>query len=212
MTLIIRSAVLLLLISVVLSGCNRANVRVPGASVEMTSQPTKFVAKNRVRSRVIVLAPVDLRPAHYGEKVAGTDWKACETDSLTVDQAKAAVQRQLIAALVESRIFSDVRGDAPSAGDIVVQPEIHALCSSVYGVLFARAAGISAVHLKVTRGADTLFAQKFERVVVDNEPEYSGSQVTFIEQAMRTLMSDSLRELSRNFVIQIEKDVVRWKL
>ena len=209
---LLRSALLFFVVVVALTGCNRANVRVPGASFEMTTQQTKFVAKNRVQSRVVVLTPIDVRSQHYGESVAGTDWKACKTDSLTTEQAKGAVQRQLIAAIAESRMFLAVSADAPANGDLVVQPEIHALCSSVYGVFIVRAAGIAAIQLKVTRGADMLFTQKFERVVVDNEPEYSGSQVTFIEQAMRTLMSDSLRELSRNVVIQLDKDVSGWRL
>lgn len=212
MVSLLRAVLLLCVIMITLTGCNRANVRVPGASFETSAQPTKFVAKNRLQARVVVLAPIDVRPQHYGEKVAGTDWKACETDSLTTDQAKAAVQRQLIAAITESHMFLAVSADTPSIGDLVVQPEIHALCSSVYGVLIVRAAGIAAIQLKVTRGEHMLFTQKFERVVVDNEPEYSGSQVTFIEHAMRTLMSDSLRELSRSVVIQIDKNLSSWKL
>ena len=44
------------------------------------------------------------------------------------------------------------------------------------------------------RDGMVLMDKKFERVVTDADPEYSGSQVTFIEQAMRATMADSLRE------------------
>lgn len=208
---IFRVCCVAVLVAVAVTGCNRANVRIPGASLDITAQQTKYQAKNSVPARIVVFVPTDARSSHYGEKIAGTDWKACETDSLSGDEAKLVVQRQFVAALTESRLFSSVATESPVAGDFVLQSEMRALCSHVVGFVIARAAGISSVQVSLKRGSETLVSDKFERVVTDDQPEYSGSQVTLIEQAMRTLISDSLRELSKNVVARLDKDAASWK-
>jgi hypothetical protein len=46
--------------------------------------------------------------------------------------------------------------------------------------------------------------EKFEKVVTDADPEYTGSQLAFIQQAMRVTMADSLRVLMKNMLGKIE--------
>jgi len=88
----------------------------------------------------------------------------------------------------------------------VIRSEIHAFCSQAVGFLFVRVAGISALKVTVERNGRALFQHKFERVVTDGDPQYSGSQVGFIEQAMTTTMADSLRELLKDFFARLERE------
>jgi predicted oxidoreductase len=55
-----------------------------------------------------------------------------------------------------------------------------------------------------------LLGRKFEKVVTDADKEYTGSQVTFLEQAMKVTMADSLRELLKDMMEQTEADAKSW--
>lgn len=156
--------------------------------------------------------PSDGRAQHLGRSIAGTDWTACTTDSLTPEQAKLAVHHQLEAALRESKLFLSVALKSTSAPDLTLETDVLALCSQVRGFLIARGAGIAALRLTLKDGAGTVFQQTIERVVTDDQPEYSGAQVTTVEQVMRTLMSDSLREISRQLVLQIDQAAPTLKI
>jgi hypothetical protein len=60
------------------------------------------------------------------------------------------------------------------------------------------------------RDGRPLLEHKFERVVTDADAQYTGSQVTFIEQAMQVTMADSLRELMRDVLTEIERNAGGW--
>jgi hypothetical protein len=89
----------------------------------------------------------------------------------------------------------------------VLKSEIHAFCSQAVGFLFVRIAGIAAVKFSLERDGKLLWEQKIERVVTDADPDYTGTQVGFVEQAMRTAMSDSLRLMLRDLLKALERDL-----
>jgi len=72
--------IVLLVLVLFVYGCNRSNLRIPGASLPFPETPTGYMAKTSYPQRLAVSTPVDQRPQHYGEGVAGTKWKACSTD------------------------------------------------------------------------------------------------------------------------------------
>jgi len=86
----------------------------------------------------------------------------------------------------------------------MLKSEIHAFCSQAKGVLLVRDAGIAAVRFSLERDGKVVWERKIEHVVTDADPEYSGSQVTFVEQAMRVTMADSLRLVLRDLLREIE--------
>ena len=54
-------------------------------------------------------------------------------------------------------------------------------------------------------------SQQNNNVPFPSPKEYTGSQVTFIEQAMRVTMADSLRELVRDVLEQTEAEANSWQ-
>jgi ABC-type uncharacterized transport system auxiliary subunit len=193
-----------------LGACNRAAVRIPGASLSFPETPTRYVAQKTYPYNVAVAPPTDLRADHYGERVAGTRWTGCQTDALWGDQAPSIIQSRLVTELSASKVVANARPGEPAAGDLVIRSEIHAFCSQVVGFLYGRVAGIAALNIILERDGKVLFKQKLERVVTDADREYTGSQVGFIEQAMRVTMADSLRELIRDFLVRLERDAANW--
>jgi ABC-type uncharacterized transport system auxiliary subunit len=190
--------------------CNRAALRIPGASLSFPETPTRYAVQKTYPYNVAVAPPTDLRADHYGERVAGTRWTGCQTDALWGDQAPSIIQSRLATELSASKLFADARPGEPSAGDLVIRSEIHAFCSQVVGFIYNRVAGITALNIVLERDGKVLFKQKFERVVTDADPQYTGSQVTFLEQAMRVTMADSLRELIRDLLGRLERDAASW--
>src|SRR6266478_6413444 len=65
------------------SGCNRATLRIPGASTVFPETVSDYKSKTSLPYRLVIEAPSDHRAQHYGEKVAGTGWKGCATDALS---------------------------------------------------------------------------------------------------------------------------------
>lgn len=64
--------------------------------------------------------------------------------------------------------------------------------------------------MTVERDGHPLFEQKFERGVTDADPQYTGSQVAFIEQAMQVTMADSLREVLREMLATFDGKAGGW--
>jgi hypothetical protein len=193
------------------SGCNRAAVRIPGASLSFPETPTRYTAKISFPYTVAVPIPADQRAQHYGERVAGTRWTGCSTDAFWSTDAAQLIQQRLVTELQSSGLFSKVSSAPASPDDVVLRSEIHAFCSQAVGFLFIRVAGISALRVSLERNGKILFDYKFERVVTDADKEYSGSQVTFIEQAMSVTMADSLRELIKDMLKRFEAEATTWK-
>ncbi len=207
----VRHALALALIGCLpLAACNRAALRIPGASFSFPATATGYAAPKTYPYEVAVAIPVDLRPDHYGERVAGTRWTGCETDSFAGNEAMAVIHDRLSTELAASKLFATVRRGEPAARDLVVRPEVHVFCSQVVGFIYGRVAGITALNIIIERDGRALFKQKFERVVTDADPQYTGSQVSFIEQAMRVTMADSLRELLRDLLLRLEREAPGW--
>jgi hypothetical protein len=194
-----------------LSACNRAGLRIPGASLDFPETPTHYRAQRSYSYRLVVLPPVDLRPDHYGERIAGTRWTACSTDAAAGENVSAIIQERLAKEVASSKLFDSVSQDEPVDGHLTLRSEVHAFCSQVVGFLYLRVAGIVALNIVVERGGRVLFKEKLERVVTDADPQYTGSQVAFIEQAMRVTMIDSLRELLRDLLQRLERSAAGWQ-
>jgi hypothetical protein len=73
--------------------------------------------------------------------------------------------------------------------------------------LFSRVAGIVLLKFTVMKDDQILFSKKIEKVVTDADPEYSGSQVTLIEQAMRRTMADSLRVVLKTLMTNMDDEI-----
>jgi hypothetical protein len=87
--------------------------------------------------------------------------------------------------------------------------EVDAFCSQAIGVIYLRVAGMSGLHITLRRNGKFFMNEKFEKVVTDADPEYTGSQLAFIQQAMRVTMADSLRELMKNMLGKIESEMTK---
>ncbi len=190
----------------VIAGCNRAAVRVPGASLSFPATPTHYLAQKTYPYNAAVLLPIDLRREHYEEHVAGTRWTGCRTDPFWTTEAPVIIRDRIVTELTASKLFARVSQVTSEPSDIVIRSEIHAFCSQAVGFIFLRVAGISALKITVERNGRALFQHKFERVVTDADPQYSGSQVGSIEQVMTVTMADSLRELLKDFFARFERE------
>jgi hypothetical protein len=152
--------------------------------------------------------PVNTRTQHYGQRIAKTTWTGCDTDPfLDKDDAAKIVRAHLTTELESSHLFRTVTNGSPSASDVVIRSEIRVFCSQAVGFLILTVAGISSIHIEVEQNGKRLFERTFERVVTDDDPEYTGWQVTTIEQAMVRTMADSLRELLRDALQQLDQSL-----
>jgi hypothetical protein len=165
------------------------------------------VAKQQLPATLKVAIPVDSRSAHYDEPIAKTKWDGCRTDALWADSAPSLIHERLRKEFVTSKLFLASEADPAHSSSLVLKSEIHAFCSQAVGVLFVRIAGIVAVKFSLERDGKLLWEQKIERVVTDADPDYTGTQVGFLEQGMRTVMSDSLRLMLRDLLKAIERDL-----
>lgn len=193
-------------VCVFVAGCgsNRAALRIPGASLSFPQTITGFVAKQPLARAIDVQLPIDSRSKHYGEKVAGSRWEGCETDALWHDTASTILHERINQELVSSSMVDQSLSTSPLAERLTLKSEIYAFCSQARGFLIARVAGIAAVRFSLERNGSTVWEHKIERVVTDADPEYSGSQVAFLEQAMRVTMADSLRLVLRDLLRELE--------
>jgi hypothetical protein len=147
---------------------------------------------------------LDSRRDHVGESIAGTRWKGCETDPFWGESAPGTVAGEIERELRSSGVFREVN---PLGSDesLVLETDIRALCSEAIGLFFVRVAGITSLHFRLRQGDAVLFERTIERVVTDADPEYTGSQATFLEQAMKVLISDSLREVLRELLVALDR-------
>ncbi len=192
-------------------GCNRSALRIPGASLSFPETPTNYTAKASYPHVLVVSAPVDQRAQYYGEQVAGTKWTGCSTDPLWGTEASRIIQERLVKEFQASGLFSKVVTTPTGPDDVIMKTEIRAFCSQSVGFLIVRIAGISSLRITMEQNGKTLLDRKFEKVVTDADEEYTGSQVAFIEQAMKVTMADSLRELLKDMLKQTEAATTTWK-
>jgi len=187
-------------------------MRIRGASSDFPETPTRYTGQKSYPLKLVVLPPVDLRSDHYGERVAGTRWTACTTDASLGSDVVPIVRNRLAKEIAASKLFQTVSQDEPVDGDLVLRSEIHAFCSQAVGFLYVRVAGIVALNFTVERNRRVVFKEKLERVVTDADPQYTGSQVSFLEQAMRVTMMDSLRELLRDLLQRLDQAAAGWNM
>ena len=188
------------------TGCNRAEVRIPGASAEFPKTLSGYQAKKHYADKLTVTVPIDLRTNYHGVKVGGTNWEGCETDTFFGDQARYIIRDNVMKELSDAKLFQEVSDSIePKAHDLYLRMEINAFCSQVKGFVIARVAGIVSMKFSLMRDDQILYSRKIEKVVTDADPEYTGSQVGFIEQAMRRTMSDSLRTVFKILMSDMEQ-------
>ena len=193
------------------SSCNRAALRVPGASLSFPTSASGFIASTTTPLSLSVAMPVDARDRHYGERIANTQWEACYTDGLWISSTPSVVRDRVQADLAASGLFASVSSEPAAPGDLTLSTEVDAFCSQVVGFLFLRVAGVVAITFRIERDGAVLFERRFEKVVTDADPEYTGMQIAMIEQAMNRALSDSLRELLRAFLLEIASEVPKWQ-
>jgi hypothetical protein len=170
--------------------------RIPGASGSFPETPTSYTAKRPRTAKIAVLIPTDLRKEHYGEKVAGTKWKACKTDALQGDAALGIIQDRVALEMHRSGLYRNVQTVGETTPSLVLKTEIDAFCSQAWGFVlipWMRIAGITSLRFTLVDSGKVVFDERIERVVTDADKEYTGAGVGTIEQAMRVTMSDSLR-------------------
>src|SRR5665213_423241 len=132
------------------SGCNRATLRIPGASTAFPETITHYEAKTKLPYRLVIEVPSDHRAQHYGEHVAGTRWTGCATDALWSKDAAQLIQERLVQEFSSSGLFAEVTTNQARPGDIVLKIDINAFCSQVIGFLYDRVAGISSLPVSYT--------------------------------------------------------------
>jgi len=179
-------------------------MRMLGAAGSFHAAQTGYIARDTTARSVRVSVPVDTRSAHFGERIAGTRWKACRTDPFWQESAPPTRAAELERELRESRIFEAVNS-TEDLTPLILETEIRAWCSQAIGLFFIRVAGITSLRFTLKDGDAILFERTIERVVTDADPEYTGSQVSFLEQAMKILVSDSLREVMRELLPALDE-------
>jgi hypothetical protein len=204
------ATVILILLVLFIGGCNRSALRIHGASLTFPQTSTGYIAKASNPYVVVVSTPIDQRPQHYGEQVAGTKWKGCSTDPFMDTSAAEIIEQRLVTELQASNLFSKVSTASTDPQDIIMKTEIRAFCSQARGFFWVRVAGISSLRVILEQNGKVLLDRKFEKVVTDADKEYTGSQVSFIEQAMKVTMADSLRELLKDMFKQFEVEAKTW--
>lgn len=200
-----RRAQLLLAVLLLAVSCNRAALRIPAAAGAFHPAKTGYTAARARWGTVQIAPPLDERAQHYGERVAGTRWKACETDPFWNNSMPVVLARELEREVGASGLFQRVVTTPPAERALVLETRVHAFCAQAVGFLFVRVAGISSLHFTLRDGEAIVFDQTIERVITDADDEYSGQYVTTIEQAMKVLLSDSLRESLRALFSELEK-------
>jgi hypothetical protein len=184
-------------------GCNRAMARMPGAAGSFHPARTGYAAKSTVQRRVRVALPTDARSDHYGQRVAGTRWKACRTDPVWSD-VPTLVSGELERELRDSRVFTEVVADSQPS-ELVLDTEIRAFCAQAWGFVYIRIAGVVALHVTLRDGDRVLFERTIEDVVTDADERYTGPQVDTIERAMKIALSDSLRAVLHELLWRLDE-------
>ena len=205
----LRRATVAIVLCLAIASCNRAGARIHGWSAPFPTTPTDYKATSVPTLDALVLPPTDGRAAHYGQRIAGTRWTGCRTDALRPGAAPRIIGDRLVAELQASGVLRP--SATASAEALAVRVDVVAFCSQAVGFMFIRVAGIVALDILIERGGTVLASKRFERVVTDADPEYTGRQVTSVEQAMRITMGDSLRELLKDVLVWMDGSIPQWK-
>jgi hypothetical protein len=210
----LRFAIHILLVTAAIAtvgcGSNRASARIYGASSDFVPTETGFIAQTHTNLAIRVANPTDARLEHIGEPIAGTIWQGCDTDASFGNRSIKLVQENIEKELYASGLFSETQDDS-NLPVYALHTEVLAFCSEVKGFMWLDVAGIFSANFTLLMNGEELDKFKIESVVTDEDPEYTGAQAGFIEQAMKWTMSDALREATSDLLMQIDLSLSKDK-
>jgi hypothetical protein len=172
--------------------------------------PTKFVAVRTSPHQIVVDMPLDMRAEHASEAVAGSDWNGCKLDPVWGPSAPKAIQNRLLRELTSAKLFSQVQPGQQTTAEFRLKTEVHAFCGDTrrVGPFEYRGAGISSFLFSLERNGKLVWQGKIEKVIKDNDPEYSGTMFTRKITAITHVMSDSLRVVLKDLFAQLSSVAV----
>jgi hypothetical protein len=94
------------------AGCNRAAIRVPGASTSFPDTATHYSAKSKIPLRLVVERPSDRREENLDQPVAGTKWTSSSTDAMWDTDVEQLIQQRLLMELSSSALHSTLQDSA----------------------------------------------------------------------------------------------------
>lgn len=202
---LVRCARLVVVLSfaIWLTACE-TTVRVPGLSFSFPESAPTFVSATHSPESLAVAVPTDGRAKYLGKNVAGTDWHSCMVDTLPEGELPGLVRGRVVEALKNSRMFGSVEPVGARA-NWTLDTEIQVFCSQTRGFIIRRVAGLVGIKFTLKKGGKIISEQTVERAVTDADPEFTGSQVSTVEQAMRRAMADTLRVVLRDALQHMEK-------
>jgi hypothetical protein len=174
-------------------------------TAELVSLPEKrtgFKAARTYPYEIIVDLPIDSRAEFAASTVAGTDWTGCKLDSIWGTSAPSVIRERLVTELADSRLFQQVSlAAAPGhASDYRLKIDLHAFCGDLRKkFIITRGAGIVDIVFTLERNGQPVWQRRFEKVMTDDDPEYSGSQITTLRNGVIHVMGDSLRLTLKEF-------------
>lgn len=189
---------------VIFCGCNRGALRLYGTGDSFPPSMTGFTSEKMHPQSVYIEWPEDKTEDFYGQPVAGTSWQGTRTDTMDRSTLQGLVRSELTREVEAAGLFSGIDSE-PSAKGLVLETEIQAFGSQVRGFLFSRIGGVASFQFTLKKGERVLFEKVYEKVVRDNDDEYTGKSFGMIEDAMRATMSDSYREVLKALFWDLEK-------
>jgi hypothetical protein len=198
-----NSCILLCVFGLVMSGCNRGALRLYGTGSSFPWASTNFSSPKQYPYTVFVSLPEDKTSEYYGHSIAGTSWQGTRTDTFEENTMRDLIRQELRRELQSAKIFTGV-SSAETADGLILETEIRAFGAQVRGFIWNRVGGVSSFEFTLKKNGKILFKKAYEKVVTDADPEYTGSGIGFIEDAMRATMSDSFREVLKELFSDLE--------
>jgi len=185
---------------------NRSASRDYGHADAFRDTNAGYTALHPAAAALQLTVPVDERNRYYDTPVAGTSWVGCRTD--TYEDIQTPVVPQLLSSQLRrdveaAKLFTRVT-DASTAAEYSLATEIRAFCSQAKGYGFIRVAGVIALKFTLRHGDQVLLDKEYGSVITDADKEYTGSTVGWLEQAMRVLLSDTLRHVHRDLLKDVD--------
>jgi uncharacterized lipoprotein YmbA len=175
------------------------------ATEEIAPLPDKrtgFKAARAYPYEIVVDMPVDSRPQFAGDIVAGTDWTGCKADTIWGASAPLVIRDRLASELADSKLFTKVSlaASPDHPADYRLKIDIRAFCGDLRKkFVITRGAGIVDIVFTLEHNGSQVWQRRFAKVMTDDDPEYSGSQITTLRNGVIHVMGDSLRLTLRDF-------------
>ncbi len=199
-----NSCILLIVIGLVASGCNRGALRFYGVGDSFPWAATNFSSQKQHPYAVFISRPENKTSEYYGRSIAGTSWLGTRTDTFGENDMQNLIYQELRRELQSAKIFTGV-SSVKTADSLTLETEIRAFGAQVRGFIWSRVGGVSSFGFTLKRNEKVIFKKAYEKVVTDGDPEYTGGSVGFIEDSMRATMSDSFREVLKELFSDLEK-------